>query len=134
MRCAALHVLGEDGSIGHGARRQAGGEPRVVELHSQHERRRRELLRGGGAARRLDLASGDRLDHGDVSDACQSNASQCTLKAQTGRSMFFSDKPPKSSNVAFTRPATASRMLREIRMPPVGASTSNRAATLTPSP
>ena len=28
--------------------------------------------------------------------------------------MFFSDRPPKSSNVAFTRPATASRTLREI--------------------
>jgi hypothetical protein len=66
--------------------------------------------------------------------ARQSNASQCTLNAPIGRSMFFSERPPKSSNVALTRPATASRTLREIRMPPAGASPSNRAATLTPSP
>src|SRR5262245_50528348 len=37
------------------------------------------------------------------------------------RSMFLSDRAPRSSNVAFSRPATASRTLREITMPPGGA-------------
>ena len=38
--------------------------------------------------------------------------------------MFFSARLPRSSNVAFTRPATASWTLREITMPPAGASPS----------
>src|ERR1044072_5995081 len=35
-----------------------------------------------------------------------------------GRSMFFRARLPRSSKVAFNRPATASWTVREIRMPP----------------
>ena len=37
----------------------------------------------------------------------QSAESHFTVNACTGRSMFFNDKLPRSSNVAFSRPATA---------------------------
>ena len=50
----------------------------------------------------------------------QSAASRATRNVCTGRSMFLSARPPRSSNVAFSLPATTSRTARETTIPPWG--------------
>ena len=64
----------------------------------------------------------------------QSAGFHFTSNARTGRSMFLRAISPSSSNVALSRPAAASWTLREIMIPPGGASVSRRAAMFTPSP
>ena len=90
--------------------------------------------RSSGAAAVAAAAPAWRCGAAGSSGSAHAAGSQVTAKAWTGRSMFFRCRLPRSSKLAFMRPATASCTVREIRMPPGEASASSRAATLTPSP
>src|SRR5215510_11885522 len=64
--------------------------------------------------------TGDETVASEAASTCQSDGSHFTLKACTGRSMFFRARLPRSSKVAFTRPVTASWTVRDIKTPPGG--------------
>jgi hypothetical protein len=87
-----------------------------------------------GISQRWKLTGAIKTAERKLAETSHSEGFRFTLKAWTGRSMFLSARLPRSSKVALSRPATASWTVREITMPPAGASDSRRAATLAPSP